>query len=267
MEFLSRILAHKQAFLKKKKSRVSLASLRARCANIRRGKTTRFSSAIRRARGPALIAELKKASPSRGLLCAYYSPARIARIYEQEGACALSVLTEDRFFKGSIAHLDAVRKSTRLPILQKDFFIDEYQLYEAKAHGADAILLIMSALTEKNARHLVAAARRLRLECVVEVHDAEELEKALRLGAGIIGINNRDLKTFKTDIAVTRSLVGRVPRTKIVISESGLKDRAQIRALDEKGVHAFLIGESLMNASSSLRGVARQMRSLLDGKP
>ncbi|MCX8042546.1 MAG: indole-3-glycerol phosphate synthase TrpC [Desulfobacterota bacterium] len=197
-----------------------------------------------------VIAEVKKASPSKGIIRGDADPCAIAREYEQAGAVAVSVLTEHHFFQGSLEYLAAVRQTISLPLLRKDFIIDPYQLYEARVYGADAVLLIVAALEHTRLCELLSCAQSLSLDALVEVHTRDELDRALDAGAQIVGINNRNLQTFVTDIATTISLCAAVPDDKIVVSESGIDSAEVIRRLLDVGVDAFLIGEALMRAPS-----------------
>ncbi|MFZ4440735.1 MAG: indole-3-glycerol phosphate synthase TrpC [Syntrophales bacterium] len=198
--------------------------------------------------GCEIIAEVKRRSPSRGLLRKDFDPVRIAQEYEIHGAAAISVLTDETFFGGSETDLIAVRKMISLPILRKEFIIDPYQIHETRAIGADALLLIAAILTEGQLREYRELAALLGLAALVEVHDAAELEKALGAGASIIGINNRDLKTFVTDIRTSMELASRIPKDRIAVSESGIRTRAEIETLLKTGVRTFLIGETLISA-------------------
>ena len=197
-----------------------------------------------------LIAEVKKASPSRGLLVPDFDPVRLASTYVENGAAAVSVLTDPRF-QGTLEHLSAVKEAiiaSGAPVLRKDFIFDPYQVHEARAHGADAILLIVSILSPAELTDLLALARRFWMQCLVEVHTREELETALEAGAEIIGINNRDLRTFNTSLTVTEELAPAVPRGKVVVSESGISEPSHIRTLRRLGVHAALVGEAIVTA-------------------
>ncbi len=196
--------------------------------------------------GTRIIAEIKKASPSAGLIRADFDPVAIAMTYERHGAAAISVLTDTKFFQGELAFLQAVRQHVSLPLLRKDFIIDPYQLYETRLHGADAALLIAAALDVTVLRDLTALSFNLGLEPLVEVHTAAELEKARASSCRLIGINNRDLHTFHTDVATTVNLLPHIPQKYLVVSESGLRDRDTIRRLERHGIGAFLIGEALM---------------------
>jgi indole-3-glycerol phosphate synthase len=208
-----------------------------------------------------LIAEIKQASPSRGLIRQDFDAQKIARIYEEAGAAAISVLTEEHFFKGELASLNRIRKTTATPILRKDFIIDEFQIYESYVYGADAILLIARILEEKKLRDFIALAHKLGLDCLVEVHDVEDLKKALSAGSRIIGINNRDLNSFQTDLKTTARLRPLIPGDKIVVSESGIKDPEDIRELKGLGLNAVWIGEAFLDSSD----ISQKIRSLMQG--
>jgi indole-3-glycerol phosphate synthase len=209
-----------------------------------------------------LIAEIKKASPSKGIICSDFNPVKIARIYASNGASAISVLTEGKYFKGSLNHLQDIRKALgnkRPPLLRKDFICDPYQVYESRAYGADSLLLIMAILTPEKLKELLRISYKLGMNCLVEVHSRAELETALGSGARIIGLNNRDLKTFTVDLATTKCLRPLVPKDQIVVSESGISNRSDMEKLQRWGVDAVLIGESLMSAPD----IATKMRGLL----
>ena len=197
-----------------------------------------------------LIGEVKKASPSRGLLCPDFDPVRLATTYAENGAAAISVLTDPRF-QGTLEHMEAVKQAVAAhgtPVLRKDFIFDPYQVHEARAHGADALLFIVAVLDLDQLTELLALSRQFWMQCLVEVHTQSELETALAAGAEIIGINNRDLRTFTTNLSVTRELAPSIPRGKVVVSESGIDSREDILGLRELGVHAVLVGEALVTA-------------------
>jgi indole-3-glycerol phosphate synthase len=197
---------------------------------------------------PAVIAEIKKASPSKGLLREDFDPAAIARGYAAHGAACLSVLTDVDFFQGADAYLQQAREACSLPVLRKDFVIDVYQIEESRALGADCILLIVSALDDAQLRHLYRQARHLGMDVLVEVHDLAELERALALGADLIGINNRSLRSFETRIETTLELRAAVPEGVLLVTESGIHEPADVARLLAAGVHAFLVGEAFMRA-------------------
>lgn len=197
-------------------------------------------------KGTKIIAEIKWASPSKGIICKDFNPVNIARIYQENGACALSILTERRFFKGNISHIGSVRNKVFLPILRKDFILDEGQIWETLISGADAILLIARLLTKEELEGFVALALEIGITPFVEVHGEKDLEKALSTDTPIIGVNNRDLTTFETDIGISLRLKPLIPDDRIAISESGIKDRRAIESLEKEGFQGFLIGESLL---------------------
>jgi indole-3-glycerol phosphate synthase len=201
-----------------------------------------------RSKKPAVIAEIKKASPSRGVLRADFDPATIAKSYEKGGAACLSVLTDRQFFQGDAAHLVGARAACSLPVLRKDFVVDRYQVFESRALGADCILLIAACLTPDEMGKLEAAAAGLGMAVLVEVHDAAELEAALSLDTPLLGINNRNLKTFETRLETTLELLGQVPRERTVVTESGILSTADVARMRGAGVNAFLVGEAFMRA-------------------
>lgn len=209
-----------------------------------------------------LITEVKKASPSRGVICHDFDPVAIAKTYAANGAAAISVLTEEKYFRGSLDYLKEIRDTLgedRPPLLRKDFIFDPYQVFQARAYGADCLLLIAAILSPTNMEYLLDLSRDLGMDCLVEVHDEKELETVLASGAGIIGINNRDLKTFKTDINVTKRLKKLIPDDRIVVSESGISNKEDIIELKSCGVTNFLIGEAL-TASQDIALKMRQLR-------
>ncbi len=198
-----------------------------------------------------IVAEIKRASPTRGTIRKEdFDPQKIGMIYQKEGAVAISVLTDNRFFQGDLIYLSLVREVTDIPILCKDFIIDPYQIYEAALYGADAFLLIATFLSPNQIKEFLSIGQELGMRALVEVHNEEDLEKVLQTPAEIIGINNRDLKTFRTDISTTQRLAPSIPSEKVVVSESGIHNRAQIEKLKAIGVHAFLVGEALMRENN-----------------
>lgn len=249
--FLDDVVAHKRALLREK--RLPLRELEKRIESRPVGMD--FAAALQPgATGwPRLIAECKKASPSKGLLVERYDPVALATTYVDSGAAAISVLTEDAYFQGSLEHLAAVREaldkqSAGVPVLRKDFLIDTYHVWEARAYGAAAYLLVVAVLPPKDLRHLLEEGRGLSMAALVEVHSRHELDAALDAGAAIIGINNRDLTTLKVDLLVTEQLRPHVPPGHTVVSESGIHERAVVERLSRLGVHAILVGEALVTA-------------------
>jgi len=209
----------------------------------------------------SVIAELKRASPSRGLLRPEYRPLEIAESYQQAGASALSVLTEEQFFQGSIDDLTAVRKTVRLPVLRKDFIVDEYQVYESVAAGADALLLIVAALEDKDLKYFIELSERLQIAALVEVHTAEELDRAGAAGARIIGVNNRNLNTLEVSLETSFRLREKIPSACLAVSESGIKSGNDLERLARAGFNAVLIGEHLMLADDPGKELSRLFKS------
>ena len=248
-DILQTILRRKADEVADRRARISQRELvrRAEDADPVRG----FAAAIRStiARGhAAVIAEIKKASPSKGLLRADFQPAQIAQSYEHAGATCLSVLTDIDFFQGADEYLLQARAACTLPVLRKDFIIDPWQLYEARALNADCILLIVAALDDAMLAELASLASDLGMDVLVEVHDAVELDRALALNTQLIGINNRNLRSFETKLETTLDLLGRIPKDRIVVTESGIHTTADVARLRGRGVHAFLVGEAFMRA-------------------
>jgi len=221
-----------------------------------------FVAALSRTDRVNVIAECKRRSPSRGILRAAYEPAEIASGYERGGAAAISVLTEPGFFDGSLAHLESVRAAVTIPVLRKDFIVDEYQLLEARAAGADAILLIVAALSDGDLQRLAATAERLGLAALVEVHSAHECERALRCGARLVGVNNRNLRTLRVDLEASHVIAQSLPDDVVAISESGLKTPGDLRSLTALGYNAFLIGERFMVTPDPGAALAGLLESL-----
>jgi indole-3-glycerol phosphate synthase len=238
--------------------RGEIERLKLRAADLRRKALQRsdfrsFHSALKRADGNlAVVAEVKKASPSAGMIAQSFDPVEIAKNYERTGAAAISILTDERFFQGKLDYVAAVRDAVSLPLLRKDFILDELQLAESVAAGADAILLIVAALDQKQLVSLREAARQSRLDALVEVHTVEELGRALAAGSDLIGINNRDLTTFAVDLSVTEKLSEQVPDDVVLISESGIKSKEDIARVNRCRVDAILVGEALMRGEVSI---------------
>ena len=242
---LDEIVLHKKKDVEHKKKKVKLDELKEKIAQ--RKKPLDFSAVIK-GNKIRLIAEVKKASPSRGILCQDFKPVEMAAIYAESGASAISVLTESKHFMGDLKYLDRIRKKVNIPLLRKDFIFDEYQIYESAASGADAVLLITAILSQKQLQDLMALSHTLGMQCLVEVHNEKELERALLCDAKIIGINNRDLNTFNVNTDTTRRLCNIIPAEKIVVSESGIKKKSDIIKLKKWGVNAVLVGETLVTA-------------------
>ena len=254
---LDTIIAHKQKELQIEAEQVPLTKLKSKLANL--PPTKDFRAAIAQSDNINLIAEVKKKSPSKGIIREDFDPIQIAETYVENGAAAISVLTDVRFFDGRLDYLSSIRQVVDVPLLRKDFTIDPYHIYQARVAGADAILLIVAALTKDQLREFMDIAASLSLASLVEVHTDTELEIALDVGAEIIGINNRDLRTFHTDLATTFSLQEFLPTGKVVVSESGIYTRADVESLREAGVNAILVGESLMRSPD----IGEQVRKLI----
>ena len=252
---LDKIVAYKKKEVKSAKRATPLASLKERVVQ---QKPLDFATAIR-GKGLKLIAEVKKASPSKGVLCNDFRPVEIAMAYAQNGAAAISVLTEEKYFQGSIKYLAAIREKVNIPLLRKEFIFDEYQIYESAAYGADAILLITAMLEKETLEAFLRLSESLKLGCLVEVHNEDELFKALLAGAKIIGINNRDLNTFKVDTNTTRRLRMLIPMENIVVSESGISNKDDIKKMKECRVDAVLVGEALVTA----KDIPAKMKELM----
>lgn len=243
---LSRIIEEKRKVIDEAKKVKPLSDLMKEIKNL--SVRSSFKKNISRPHHINLIAEIKKASPSKGILRGDFNPVKIAITYQANGASAISVLTDERFFEGRLEYIPKVRQNVSVPILRKDFFIDEYQIYETVALGAEAILLIPDILSGAQMSKFYNLATELGLDCLVEVHNEEDIEKTLAVGASIIGINNRDLHTFKVDLSVTQRLIRLIPQNKVIVSESGIKSYEDIMFLKSLGVNAVLIGEVFMEA-------------------
>jgi len=250
-DVLKKIIARKEDEIRQRSAErpLSLLERRAGEADAPRG----FEAALQRrvaAGEPAVIAEIKKASPSKGVLRARFDPVAIAQSYQQAGAACLSVLTDRDFFQGGEADLEAARSACSLPVIRKDFLIDPYQVVEARCIGADCILLIVSALDDARLKALHELARELGMDVLVEVHDAEELERALAIDAQIIGINNRNLRSFEVTLDTTLGLLDRIPVGRMIVTESGVLAPEDVALMQENGVNAFLVGEAFMRAEN-----------------
>ena len=254
--FLQKILESKKREIAGQKIMLPLSILKRRLAGVPASRD--FEGALR-SRACALIAEVKRSSPSKGRIREDFEPVAIARIYAENGAAAASVITERRFFEGEASFLSDIRKSVQIPLLRKDFIIDSYQIYESRLLGADAVLLIARILEASRLRDFIILSSELGLSSLVEVHDETDLEKAVSAGARLIGINNRDLSTFSTDLKVSLRLAPLAPPEALVISESGIRSGGDIKTLMSAGIRSFLVGEILMRE----RDVAGKMKELL----
>jgi len=254
-DILARIVDHKRAELAEAQSRRGELEKRA----VDRRDVRDFQGALT-ARQPAFIAEIKKASPSKGVLAAEFNPESIARTYAEGGAAALSVLTDREFFQGSLGDLETARAAVKIPALRKDFTIDEFDVIEATAHGADAILLIAAVLDEAELRRFRELAAQFGLAALVEVHEASELEAALASGAEIIGVNNRNLRTFEVTLETSLELARRIPDSVVKVSESGIHSASDLKKLQDAGYQAFLVGEHLMKSADPAAAL-RALRS------
>ena len=249
---LEKILARKAEEVAERRARVSLAELEAqtKSADAPRG----FANALiaqAKLKQPAVIAEVKKASPSKGVIREHFVPAEIAASYEKGGATCLSVLTDIDYFQGSDLFLQQARAACKLPVIRKDFMVDPYQIVEARALGADCVLLIVSALDDVKMAELAAVAKSVGLDVLVEVHDGDELERALKtLDTPLVGVNNRNLHTFDVSLETTLDLLPRIPRDRLVITESGIVNRADVELMEISGVYSFLVGETFMRAEN-----------------
>lgn len=257
-DILKKILAVKAQEVAAAKLAKPLTALRAEAEQA--SPTRDFTGAIRNkiaAGSPAVIAEIKKASPSKGVLRADFHPAELATSYAKHGAACLSVLTDEQFFQGSAAYLQQARAACSIPVLRKDFMVDPYQIYEARAMGADAILLIAAALSLGQMQEFEALAHSLKMAVLVEVHDAAELDLALQLSTPLLGINNRNLRTFEVTLQNTLALLPRIPHDRIVVTESGIFTRQDVALMRSHEVHAFLVGEAFMRAPDCGEELAR----------
>ena len=250
-DILQKILARKVEEIAERSAREPLAALmeRAKAADAPRGFVAAMERAVAAGR-PAVIAEAKRASPSKGVMREEFDPAAIARDYERGGASCLSVLTDEDFFQGSTEYLMAARAACSLPVIRKDFIIDDYQVVEARAMGADCILLIAAALDDANMAHLNTLAHELGMDVLIEVHDRTELERMLKLPNKLVGINNRNLRTFEVSLDHTLELLDAIPADRMVVTESGIHTPDDVKLMRDHQVNAFLVGESFMRAAS-----------------
>jgi indole-3-glycerol phosphate synthase len=271
-DLLRTIVAATERIVAVRREREPLAALERRAADAN-PHGPRFEEALSATGRVNVIAECKRRSPSRGVLARVYSPVALASAYESGGAAAVSVLTEPTFFDGALEHLADVRKAVALPLLRKDFIVDDYQLFEARASGADAVLLIVAALEQSVLTRLQRRAAQLGLATLIEVHDEEELVRAVDSGARLIGVNNRNLRTLAVDVEASYRLAGRIPGGIVAVSESGLQSRAELEKLSAAGYRAFLIGERFMTDSNpaeairTLIGATTLERTTLNPEP
>lgn len=248
-DILKRILARKHEEVRDRRAQIPQAALIEICNGLpeTRGFQQAMRAKIHEGR-PAVIAEIKKASPSKGVIRKHFVPADIARAYAGAGAACLSVLTDVDFFQGSDTYLAEARSACALPILRKDFIVDEYQIYESRALGADCVLLIVAALSDSQLHSYAQLAQMLQMDALLEVHDAEEMARALTVDAPLLGVNNRDLRSFKVSLDTTLALQSTVPESKLLVTESGILKRADVERMQASGIHAFLVGEAMMRA-------------------
>ena len=259
MTILDKIVQETKETVKRRKSQLSLNEIRRQAEGMtKRG--SRFYHALNQP-GTNIIAEIKKASPSKGVICKKFDPIIIADEYQKGGASAISILTDEPFFKGKLSYLDDIAGFVDVPLLRKDFFIDEYQLYEAKVHGADAVLLLAALLDENALNDFITVTHNIAMNALVEVHNQIELQQVLQSRARIIGVNNRDLRTFQVSLQTSIDLAAEIPGEILKVSESGINDIKDIRRLQKVGYRAFLIGESLMRQKDRI-GTLRSLRGV-----
>ena len=254
---LKEVAAKKQERIALAKQQVSEEEMKNRAQGLAACRP--FLEAINKAREISLVAEIKKQSPSQGMICADFNPAEIAKVYEEAGAQAISVLTEEDFFGGNISYINEVKNAVKLPVLRKDFIFEPYQVYESRVCGADAILLIADLLTKEKISELILLAQNLGMDCLVEAHEERELKKILNLKNELIGINNRNLRTLEVDPKTTEKLYLFIPRDKVVVVESGIKTYQDVLFLKILGVKAILVGEAILRAQDRKRKILELM--------
>jgi indole-3-glycerol phosphate synthase len=256
-DFLEKILVYKRGILQDKEAYYQNLK-----TNVNKAKYTQyhiFKKALERPGQTNLIAEIKKASPSRGIIREDFDARKLAKIYQDNGAAAISVLTEDKYFLGKPDYLHDVSDLVTVPTLMKDFIISEYQIYEGFICGANAVLLIAAILSNDEIKHLMAVADQLGMDCLVEIHDEEELDRVLKIGAKIIGVNNRNLHSLVVDREVSETLVPKIPKNRVIVAESGLNTRDDIKRLESLGVNAVLIGEAFMREQD----IAKKIKEIM----
>lgn len=241
--YLTKIIDYKKQELEHIRRKVTLQDVRLKAQDA--GPARDFLGVVR-GEGTRIIAEVKKASPSGGVIRSNFDPVKIAQMYEENGAAALSVLTDEHFFQGRLEHLTEIRARLKLPLLRKDFTFNEYQIHESRGAGADAVLLIVRILDDPQLKDFLDLSREIGMSALVEVHDEKDLERAAKIGAGLIGINNRDLDTLKVDLETSLRLGQKAPRSAVLVSESGISTRKNLESLQAAGIHVYLIGESLL---------------------
>lgn len=259
-QFLEEILSYKKKLVESRQAAYAIIK-----EKLQGREYTRYEIFKKKVSEPGklnLIAEIKKASPSKGLIRKEFDHLKIAKAYQENGAAAISVLTEDKYFLGNINYLEDVANNTNVPVLQKDFFVDEGQIYEARVNGASAILLIVAALDDDSLQRFIETATALDIDCLVEVHNEDELARALFADAEIIGINNRDLKTFEVDLGVSQRLISKIPEGKVIVVESGIKTHEDINKFYELGANAVLIGETFMREQD----IGKKIQEVIYGK-
>ncbi|MCX5782527.1 MAG: indole-3-glycerol phosphate synthase TrpC [Elusimicrobia bacterium] len=253
------IVKAKKDILEKRKKIFPVSKLEKKASGV--NKSISFKKAIEKKDRINIIAEIKKATPVYGVIKEDFDPIKIVKDYEAGGACAVSVLTEEKYFLGNLDNLSAVKTNTSLPVLRKDFIFDEYQLYEAKAYGADAVLLISALSDNQKLKNMIELAKKIKLDALVEIHDEGEIDKVLNCGAEIIGINSRNLNDFKVDLSIVAKIYPKIPKDKIVVAESGIRTPSDIKKLLSFGINTFLIGNTLMT-STNIKETLEDLRGI-----
>jgi|SRR3989344_8275898 len=255
---LNKIVSQKRKELRIKKEALPLAVIKKNLKD-KEAKTCDFKKALLKSKGVAIIAEIKKASPSTGIINKRFNLEKIIKIYAKAKVDAISVLTDEKFFQGSLENLSFARETTKIPLLRKDFIVDAYQIYESKLYRADAILLIAAILSDKKIKKFTDISHNLGMDCLVEIHNLSELKRVLKLDIKIIGINNRNLKNFKIDIKNSLKIAPKIPTSKIIVSESGIKSKEDVKKLKKVGVKAILVGTTFMK-SKNIKETIKQLK-------